>query len=38
MQYQITLPTDYDMQIIRDRVRTTGTGWTASAAWSSRRT
>lgn len=24
MQYQITLPTDYDMQIIRDRVIQTG--------------
>lgn len=24
MQYQITLPTDYDMQIIRDRVTRTG--------------
>lgn len=24
MQYQITLPTDYDMQIIRDRVIRTG--------------
>lgn len=24
MQYQITLPTDYDMEIIRNRVRTTG--------------
>lgn len=24
MQYQITLPADYDMQIIRDRVRNTG--------------
>lgn len=24
MQYQITLPTDYSMQIIRDRVTQTG--------------
>jgi hypothetical protein len=24
MQYEITLPADYDMQIIRDRVGTTG--------------
>lgn len=24
MQYQVALPTDYDMQIIRDRVRNTG--------------
>lgn len=38
MQYGITLPADYDMKIIRDRVAGRGGSRTPTRAWASRPT
>jgi len=38
MQYEITLPADYHMKIIRNRVATKGMRWTISPGSASRRT
>lgn len=37
MQYEITLPADYDMDVIRHRVATRATSWTTSPGSGSRR-
>lgn len=38
MHYEITLPADYDMEVIHRRVRTRGRCWTICRASGSRRT